>query len=298
MTPTAVTTYTTQTRTVPYLTTQQYKLAPTPIPWDTLAPGGTLAQSEDQLEQLIERASGWVDSICMQVLQATVDTEQRTAYANGYGQIIIHPRYHPVMQLTDFWSGVNPLSMAEMSTLSNCSVEPTRIIVSQGGVPFMSSQGPLQFGGAFSPSGYPMFVRYSYINGYPVTTLAVQAAAGVQQIQVRDPTGIIPGLTPLAIRDGAPSENLTVTAVSGNTVSLASPLAYTHQPGAAVTALPQDVEEAVILATTALAKARGNMAIVAQSTQGKQINDPLGAGTDLAAAEAILVRGDYVRVAR
>lgn len=297
MAPTAVTTYTTQTRTAPYLTAQQYKLAPTPIPWDTLTPGGTLAQSLDQLEQLIERASAWVDSICMQVLQATVDTEQRTAYANGYGQIILHPRYHPVMQLTDFWSGVNPLSMAEMQDLSNCSVEPTRVVVSLGGVPVLSSQGPLQFGGAFAPSGYPMFVRYSYINGYPVTTLAADVAANAQQITVKDATGIIPGVSPMAIRDGS-SENLTVSGVSGNVVSLASPLAYAHSAGAAVTALPQDVEEAVVLATTALAKMRGNMSIVAQSTSGKQVNDPLGAGADLAAAEAILTRGDYVRVAR
>ena len=294
--PSAQATFTTQARHVPYITTQQYKLAPTPVPWDTLTPGGTLAQSLDQLAQLIERASTWVDSICMQVLAATTDTEQTVAYPNRRGQIIVRPRYHPVIELTDFWCGTTVGTLTESPSLANCWVEPKRIIVTQPGVPVFSSAGPLQFGGAPGLPGTPTFVRYSYVNGYPVTTLAQAAAKGAQQIQVVDPTGVLAGFTPLTIRDDA-SEPLAVTAVNGNVLSLASPLASDHAAGAAVTGLPADVEEAVILATTAFAKMRGNMAIVAQSTAANQSSDPLGAGTDLAEAEKILVRGDYLRAA-
>lgn len=292
--PSAQATFTTQTRHVPYITTQQYKLAPTPIPWDTLTPGGTLAQSEDQLAQLIERASTWVDSICMQVLAATTDTEQKVAYPNRAGQIIVHPRYHPVIEVTDFWCGTSVATLTELPSLAGCWVEPKRIVVTQSGLPVFSSAGPIQFGAGVGPSGVPTFVRYSYVNGFPVTTLAVDAAVNAQQVTVKDPTGILANFTPLTIRDGS-SEPVAVTAVNGTVLSLAAPLAAAHSAGAAVSGLPADVEEAVILATTAFAKMRGNMAIVAQATQGRQINDPLGAGNDLMVAEQMLARGDYIR---
>lgn len=297
--PTAVTTLTTQTRHVPYLTNQQYKLAPTAVPWDSLVPGGSPQECEDQLTQLIGRASTWMDSICMQVLAATIDTEQTTASMNSYGQIIFSPRYHPVIELTDFWSGVNPGGLVQMASLANCSVEPTRIVLMSGGVPVMSSAGPLQFGAGVAPAGYPMFIRYSYGNGYPVTTLSADAAAGATSITVGSATGILPGFTPLFLRDGAPSEQLNVAAVTGNTLTLATPLANSHLAGAAVSALPLDAEEAALLATQAFAKMRGNAAIISASSEpAKPGNDPLGAGVDLAAAEQILVRGDYIRVTR
>jgi hypothetical protein len=297
-TPTAITTLTTQTRHVPYLTNQQFKLAPTPTPWDALVAGGTPQECEDQLTQLIGRASTWVDSICMQVLAATIDTEQRQAAMNQYGQIIFRPRYHPVIELTDFWSGTAPATMAEMASLAGCSVEPTRIVVMAGGVPVMSSQGPLQFGGGFGPPGYPLFIRYSYGNGYPVTTLAAPAAAGATSVTVGSAIGVLPGFTPVFLRDGAPSEQLNVASVSGNTLTLATPLANNHLTGAAVTGLPLDVEEAVVLAVQALGKMRGNAAIIANSTEPVKVGkDPLGAGGDLATAEQFLVRGDYIRVA-
>lgn len=294
--PSAQATFTTQTRHVPYLTNDQYKRAPTPIPWDTLVPDGTLQQCEDQLTQLIERASTWVDSICMQVLAATTDTEQKIAYADRAGQIIVHPRYQPVIEVTDFWCGSSVMSLAQLPSLAGCWVEPKRIVVTFPGVPSMSSAGPIQFGGAPALAGLPSFVRYSYVNGYPVTTLAADAAAGDRQISVWDATGVLANFTPLTIRDSS-SEPITVTGVTGALLSLASPLASDHRAGASVSGLPSDVEEAVILAVTGFAKARGNMAIVAQGTQGRQINDPLGAGNDLIVAEQILARGDYIRAA-
>lgn len=294
--PSAQATYTTQTRHVPYLTNDQYKRAPTPIPWDTLVPDGTLAQCEDQLTQLIERASNWVDSICMQVLAATVDTEQRVAYPNRLGQIIVHPRYQPVIEVTDFWCGSSVATLAQLPSLQGCWVEPKRIVVTAPGVPVFSSAGPIQFGAGTGAPGLPSFVRYSYVNGYPVTVLADPVDVGAQQITVQDATGVLPGFTPLTIRDAA-SEPITVTGVAGDVLSLSAPLANAHQAGASVSGLPSDVEESVILAVTAFAKARGNMAIVAQATEGRQINDPLGAGNDLMVAEQMLTRGDYIRAA-
>lgn len=300
--PTAVSTFTSQTRHVPYLTNEQFKLAPTPVAWNTLVPEGTPQECEVALTQLILRASAWVDSICQQVLAATIDTEQRQVSVNRWGQIILHPRYQPVTQLVDLWTGTTPVNLIEAQSLSGCAVEPKRIIIAAlGGINTTSMQGPIQFGGWAAPGGYPTYVRYSYINGYPVTTIApgTTAAAGTQQITVVNPVGIIPSFTPLTIRDGY-SEPIAVTAVNGSVLSLASPLANTHLPGAAVTALPDDVEEAVILACTGLAKTRGNMALIAASTQPGTASvgkDPYGSAIDLAMASEMLTRGDYLAVA-
>lgn len=296
MAPPAVSTVTVQTRRAPYLTNDQFKRAPTPIAWTTLVPNGTPQECDEQLTELIERASGWVDGICQQVLQSTVDVEQGDVYPGQYGRLIIKPRYQPAMQLLDLWLGASPLQLTEVADLSNCSVEPKKIVVSSPGLPTMSSRGPIQFGGvAWGPRGVPVLARYTYVNGFPVTALALPASAGDRSVTVVDSTGVLPGITALTVRD-ARRETLALSTVSGNVVNLASPLLYNHLAGAAVTALPSDVEEAVILAVTAFAKARGNMAIVANSTSGKQVSDPLGAGDDLKAAEKILVRGDYLRV--
>jgi hypothetical protein len=293
-TPTAVTTWTTQTRHVPYLTNEQYKLAPTAVPWDSLVPGGEPQENETELTGLIAKASRWVDSICMQVLAATIDTEQGVVYRNNRGQIIVHPRYQPVLELTDFWSGAVVQSMAQMSDLSGCWVEQKRIIVSGGGAPVFSSAGPIQFGG-FGGSGGPLFCRWTYGNGFPVTRLAAPATQGAMSITVASSVGVLANFTPLEIRD-AFGEPVVVTGVASNVLSLGSPLGNPHQAGAAVSNLPQDVEESVILAVSAFSKARGNAAIIAASTGPvKSGMDPLGSGSDFAEAEAILVRGDYLR---
>lgn len=294
------TTFTSQVRHVPYITNDQFKKAPTGVPWQSLVSGGDARQQEAQLSALIERASTWVDSICQQVLCATEDTEQGLVSINRYGQFLIHPRYQPVTQLTDFWSGTSPLVMQQASDLDSCWVEPKRIVLQTRGAFLGPASASIQLGGTTAPVGCPTFARWSYVNGYPVTTLSASVAAGAMSVEVANPVGIIPNLTPLRIEDSQP-EPLTVTAVDGSTVTLSTPLQYAHTASTAVTALPADVEEAVILATSALAKFRGSGATLVASSATLPASvvakeaDPLGGGSDLARAEAILVRGDYMR---
>lgn len=293
----AVATFTSQVRHVPYLTNDQFKYAQSPIDWQTLVPNGTPADCEAALSVLIERGSAWVDGICMQVLAATTDTEQKTASYNRAGQLIINPRYQPALELTDLWVGASPAELTEFATLANCWIEPKRIIAWQGGFPVTSSQGPIQFGVPVGPVGYQMFVRYSYVNGFPVTRLAAPASAGDQTLTIVNATGVLSAFSPLRIEDGATREIANAASVTGNVVTLAAPLAYDHQAGAAFTALPQDVEEAVILAVTGLAKQKGNMALAAESTSSgsKSVADPYNAAGDFKAATDILNRGDYIR---
>jgi hypothetical protein len=297
MPPSAIATYTSQVRHTPYLTNDQFKYGQTAVNWQTLVQDGTPQDCEAALTVLIERASTWVDSICMQVLAATADTEQKMAAYNRQGQLIIVPRYQPALELTDLWVGATPGDLVEWATLAGCWVEPKRIVATQGGFPVTSSQGPIQFGMPAGPANYPLFVKYSYVNGFPVTRLAAPASAGDQTVTVLDSTGVLSAFSPLRIEDGATREIVAATSVTGNTVTLAAPLAYDHLAGAAFTALPQDVEEAVVLVVSGLSKQKGNMGLVAASTDGRVTSsaDPYNAAGDLKMATDILNRGDYIR---
>ena len=84
---------------------------------------------------------------------------------------------------------------------------------------------------------------------------------------VADSTAIYAG-TMLNIVDGRYNEQVTVSAISGNTVTLSSGLQNAHAVGVGVHAMPGAVKQAAILVTTALIKARGQGAIVPPSMSG------------------------------
>lgn len=300
--PAPVQTLTSQTRHVPYITIAQYKAAPTGVELGNLVPGGLPEQQDAQLASIIADACTWVDSVCMQVLAATTDTEQTQLFLNRYGQYIVHPRYFPILQLTDLWTGSAPNQLVESQDLSGCWVEPKKIVLYPTIGTLTSSAGPLQFGPAYGPRNFPFFVKFSYINGYPVTTLDTAIdTVGATTFTVVNPAGILPNFTPLTIQDGPYTENVTVTGITGSTITCL-PLQYEHLAGVAVTALPGDVERAVIAATTGFIKLQGAGAVVtaafgttATASAGGKNDDTLGAGNDFALAEQILTRGDYIR---
>lgn len=302
------TTFTSQTRTQNYITNDQFKRAPTPVDYQKLVSGGRPQEQEDQLYRIITRASAWVDSICMQVLQATTDTEQGIISANRYGEMTVHPRYHPVLQLNSFAVGPQPGMLQQIGNSGNAWVEEKRIVVPGATFPFNSSAGPLQFGGAsVGTNTNHIFAAWTYINGYTVTQLVNPVSAGATSITLKDATGVVWNsntntMIGAAIRfeDGATSEWITVTGPSVNNVVPVAALQNNHLAGAAVTGLPADVEEAVILATTAYVKLQGTGGLVAPSTGGasttSSVSDPFQAGNDFQRAQKILQLGDYIRV--
>jgi hypothetical protein len=100
-----------------------------------------------------------------------------------------------------------------------------------------------------------IFAKYTYVAGYANTTV-VSGTAGASTIVVADPIGIIPGEM-LRISDGANSETVYVSSsyTYGNaTITLASPLTFTHAAGAAIGNLPNAIKQACILITTAFIK--------------------------------------------
>lgn len=309
MSPTAVATNTSPIIHIPLLTNKQFRNKQTPVNVDTLVARGTPAEQEAALADLILTASTMVYTVTHQLLYATVDTEEDELTVDRWGRLLIHPRFFPVQQITDLWTGLDPVSLVEASSLAGVEVRPKEIVITQarGTGLLSSSAGPLEFGGIFGAaprSPVPTYARWTYVNGWPVMRLAAPAAAGATSIQVTGAPGVqtagAPGILagyPLRIEDGPTRENVTVTATPTGTTVPVAPLANSHETGEAVTALPADVEQAVALLITGLVKRRGAGGLVAGSTaKAKESKDPFGAADDFAEAEKILTDGDYVAV--
>jgi hypothetical protein len=296
---TAVATNTSPIVHIPYITTAQFRAAQTPVNCDSLVARGSPADQEAALAKLILDASTIVYGICHQLLYATVDTEQDELEVDRWGRLLIHPRFFPILEVTDLWTGVDPGTLTEVSSLASVEVEPKRIVITQnfGSGPLVSSSGPIEFGSfGAAQAPIPSYARWTYGNGWPVTTLAAPAAAGATSITVKNATGVYQVGPQLRIEDGANREILTVTGPpTGTTIPVAA-LANTHQTGAGTTALPADAEHAVELIVTALVKRRGAGALVAGTTGTKDSKDPFGAADDIEAAQKILEDGDYVAV--
>jgi len=276
----------------PYLTLDEYKNAPTALDYGNLVQGGTQAAQDAELTNAITRASSYLDQFCNQVLAATVDVEQQRIRLRSDGTARLHPKYFPVVSLDSFSYGFYPGQLVALTDFSNAWIEEQEIIVplNNGGMT-TSSAGPLAFG--ITPgTRAETFVRYSYVNGYPVAVLASAPSSGATTITVDSGVGIIAGQT-LKIYDGANSENVTVATTytyGSATVPLTSATLYAHGVGAAVSSLPAAVKEACILVTSAYLKIRGDASLVLAVTNrpGQQIEGSQKVGSELAHAQQIL----------
>lgn len=253
----------TQQFSIPYLTTTEYRNAPTAIDIDNLVFNSSDPDVQDsELANVIARASSWIDTYCNQILGATHTTEQQRSRVSGDGYIKWHPNFNPVIALTDLWYGYPSTNLYHVSDVSGAWIENQQILfpyASMGSL--FTNQGPLQFGFP-STQGQPVFLKYTYINGY-ANTLIAAAVATQSTLTVTDGTGITVG-DQLKIYDGMYSENVTVasTYVFGSTtVPLTHPLIYSHNAGVSISALPPAIKEAAILATTAMLKIRGDSSL-------------------------------------
>ena len=250
-----------------YLTVQEYKNAPTSIDYDNLVVGGNANAQDAELKNVILRASSFMDEYLNQNVVANRTTETQRVRLNNSGYIALHPNRSPVVSLESFYYGGAPTNLIPVNDPSQCWFEEQQIIIplSQMATTW-SSQGPLAFGAGIGGSNQ-IFAKYTYVAGYANTTI-VSGTAAASSIVVANPAGIIPGEM-LRISDGANSETVYVssTYTYGNaTVTLASPLLYTHTAGAAIGNLPNAIKEACILITTAFIKVRGDNSLTMNIT--------------------------------
>lgn len=258
----------------PYLSVAEYKNAPTSIDYDNLVVGGNANAQDAELEQVILRASSFMDEYLNQNLVANRVTETQRTRFTPQGYISLHPNQSPVIALESFYYGPTPGLITALTDCSAAWFENQQLIIPISSMALnWSSQGPLAFGGG-SPT-QQIFTKYTYVSGF-VNNPIVSATAGASSLVVERSTGIVAGQM-LRIIDGANSETVYVSSsyTYGNTtVALASPLTKTHAAGSTISNMPNAIKQACILITTALIKVRGDNSLTMNITTQPQQSLP------------------------
>ena len=249
----------------PYLTATEYINAPTAIDTSNLVGGGSSAANLAALTETIGRASSYIDSYtcgAWGTLCATQNTENGRVWGNRKGQLVIHPKYWPILSVDSFsysyeGNGFASSTSASITPYNNVWIEPQQFVVQPGGV---VSWSPRVSG--ITTAEY--FCQWTYTNGWPNTSLAASVAAGAASITPAVVTGLYPG-TMLTLYDMPNDEQIQVASnyVTGaSVVPLTAPLQYTHATTATITNIPPAIKQAAILLTTAFVKQRGSGALV------------------------------------
>lgn len=242
-----------------YLTLDEYRAAPTATGLYALSPsGGSDEAVEAEARRVIARAGAWIDSYCDQPLCATSYTQTQRARSSRRGDFVFSAERNPVIAVTAFGYGAHPASLT-VADATMAWVERRSIHVPGGGATLGLES--LQFG---ARPGAEWVISCTYIHGWAssVTTTAVDA--GDHDLPL-DPTGYVAGRT-YTIFDGSSTEQVTVTAVGGSSITVAETL-LAHGAGVRVSDMPEDITEASILATTAFITTRGNEAMVMGNAQ-------------------------------
>lgn len=252
----------------PYLTPAQFTAFPTWLDLDNLVPGGLASLQTDALADVLLAASDWANDVCegMTLSAHLVSNEQVTVRAAG-GRITLQPRDIPVTSVTALSYGWDPSTLSALSlpcpSLQNVE---GRVISFRPGGTGMSFVGPaIQFGPGPAWDGRA-FVQWSYVAGFPSTTLSLACAAGANSVTVTDPAGIMPGATLRIYDEGldgaGASEALTVSSTyvpavptfppTATSIPLAANTAHAHAAGTGITGMPRRILQAVIAFAVAL----------------------------------------------
>jgi hypothetical protein len=258
-----------------YITVDEFLAAPTGTDTTQLLPGQNAAANRDALAGVIQRASSEADVFCQQVLAATQDVQMappqgwRIQLRSGLQTIWVPVDNTPVIAVTGATVGWDPTSVTALTDLTGVWIGRKVITVPVTGitgVPPGATPGvyPSWPGGGGRIWGY-----VNYINGFFNATLSADVAAGATSVTPSDVLGLYPGLQ-FVIYDSLFAHSETVTVASNYTpgdaaVPLVSALAWPHNSGTAVSALPPAVRQAVISLTASLIKRRGGESLVLAS---------------------------------
>lgn len=270
-------------RAASYISPSWYRFAPTAVSTLALVPGSQNApvDSTASLAQVIARASAMMDEYVFWrndgSFSAFVSTEQDRVAAKPDGSLVLLANFPPVRAVVGI--GVGP-SSSQLANLTQSAANDIIVGNSTIAVPGYASSvllgGIPDSGGPFSASSRYLAV-YSYVAGWPHTTLTASAAAGATSITVAPSTpggtqllGAYKG-TPLVIRDGASTETVVLAETpSSLTLNLSSPLQFAHSLPTApdstmVSAIPSSIEEACISLVSVILKMQGMRAQVPAS---------------------------------
>lgn len=297
-------------RQTPYITVDMFKThARAGVQVENLVPKGQPADQEAALARYIESASSWMDDHAEMTFVATMDTVVQQVNVDRSGFVEIHPRFIPCIGLTAFAIGSLPSNMGSLTSLSGAVVTERALHVPVYPLAALtSSQGPIQFGGVNAPWD-EAWCQYTYVNGYPVTTLTASVAQGATSISVADTTGIVARRTWLTAYSGKTRYNFLAGTVSTadagglgsgpGTVGCAAVPAAINNPDipVMVSALPSSLIEACVLVTRAMIKQKGGGAVAATSANTRSAKEgKQNAGDDFAEAWEIIKNNMQVAV--
>jgi hypothetical protein len=263
--------------TQPYATPAEFNNYPTGVNAMEIVPGATQQILTDTLAQLLIQASSEADGICNQVLACTTEVEYGSRRVDARGFLFIPTRQFPIVEVDDVTVGT-PGQLASLPDLSP-GATPSRNIFR---IPYSGAT-----------DGGRVDVQITYLAGYANALLGVAVAAGATSMILTSVLGIQPGMS-LRVYDPGSYENVTVSAIYGNMVTLVSPLVNAHALGVGVSAMPAAIREAVILLTAAKIKAKASESTVLTSLQGGVTEKPDSEPEQFEAAMDLLV--PYVSV--
>lgn len=290
------------------------------IPW----PKATSAEQQAAQMDVCWKATSIVDTYCRQVLRATADTEQlagpgvpRCNVDRNTGNGVLQMKRWPVTSVLAIltaparsfdpvaWSPVpagnwrirHPLIYSGDSASATAPDGGWTIDVAPDYINWRCGRGG-------------QVVQVSYVNGWPHTSLTETAGSGASVLSVDDVTGWA-GASGFAY-DGAATEQLAGVSVSAasplvlpngageaqagpGTITLTAPLAYEHQQGTVISALPASVIHAAALAATVQALEGAVDAIAIQSLSGEHVQT--GMSSEGLSTEYELLLDPYRRVA-
>jgi len=278
----------------PYVTPEVLVTAPTGISWSTIPPGSGVTPAMRYAEQsnLCARSTAQTDSYCNQVLRATLDTEVfrgpdfRVTIQNGSrnGRIVL--QRGPVLDVVAIQVAAANVFPRQWISVPSGYFEPEYPPIGIYGSSAPSSAGEGGQSIIIAP-GYVnwdngrqgVIIQVQYYNGFPHCGLTATATAGGSTLTVDDCTGWaittpFSNVTGAAgtVLDSGQQELVQVTAASvvagPGTLTLAAPLAFSHQPGVVVTTLPQSVTWANILFASSMAMTRGATSTTVQGIPG------------------------------
>lgn len=263
--------------TTPYVSVAEFRAAPTWLDTMDLIETGTGPQQDNELFNVLLRASEWADQHTGMRLAAHNEFEQMRVRVDRTGLCYIHPSRYPVRLVTGLAFGSNFQTLTPLTDLTQVWVEDQQGIVASL-LPLRGTfAGSLEFGIVPATSSDYIFVQVAYVSGWVSTTLSVTATQGSNTISVTNPIGILPPATnllstvngttlriydpliPSGPTGGEEAVNVSAIYTIGNTaVNLVNPTVNLHTVGTgtggqvSVSEMPAAIHQAVIDFATAL----------------------------------------------
>jgi len=290
----------------PLVTPGMIANAPTGAAWDLVPQAGATSQQQQaELLNICWRASNRADALANQPLRSTLSVEQvqgpdyrMTVDASGVARVmlsrwpitaILGGQYSPRATIPRSWSPIPVTAMAPEDPPITYLSPVVEGAAGAGGNAILIAPGYVSW--CNGRNGFTAEV--AYLNGWPHAGVTVDVTAPATTVSVDDVTGMAGAQC--FFYDGSATETVTVasaaaaapvtlpmggTAQAGpGTLTLAAPLAFEHQAGTVVSALPQDIAWAVILLAAAQVLSEGATAVAipeiagAMTSGGKGVDD-------------------------